>query len=364
MGWIALYDTDTSAFDLDGLGPRSEAGSEDGSRDDELVTRGTLVIESRVPNATKPRTLIRYERGGEWPFYVSLQVIPGGTLIFVLNQGGSVQHQVLNPSEAGRIDVLRLSVCWDSLARRGHLALERNDQQKVLLVPLSEPCPIQVRDLRALFQSGENRFIAPDVSLLALSDQIEPVGPMPSLCPDTPIATPGGYQPLRTLRRGDTVLTANGDIVPVLHKVTRVLPARGTTAPLYIRAPYFGLQKDIRVAPSQRLVLSGSEVEYLFGQEFVLAPAGALTGGHSVKPAHLGLTVTYSQLLLPTPEPILAGGTLVESLFIGRLHRKPHHLAASALAGLERSVLPDHGKARFTVLRPFDARILAERRVA
>ncbi len=364
MGWIALWDKETELFAPRGLRAGADAPDLLGAHEDDLVTRGTLVIETRMPSASRPRALLHYERGGSWPFHLSVQAIPGGGLIFVLNQGGCVIHHAIDSTDTGRQEILRLSYSWDAPARRGQIALEQNNSEVVRLIPLSAPPPLRVGDLRALFREGPHRFTAPDIGFLALSSRIEPVGPMPALVPDTPIATPQGYRPLREIRRGDLVVTPQGEAVPVLARVSRSVPARGMTRPLYIRAPYFGLGQDIFAAPSQRLVLSGSDVEYLFGHEAVLAPAAALTGGHSVLEARSGPVITYAQLLLPKHEPILAAGSVVESLYIGRLHRKADLLAASVLAGYDRARLPDHGRARLPVLRGFEARVLAERRAA
>ena len=43
--------------------------------------------------------------------------------------------------------------------------------------------------------------------------------------------------------------------------------------PIRLRAGYFGLTRDIAVSPNQKLVLRGSDVEYMFGREAVLVPA-------------------------------------------------------------------------------------------
>lgn len=364
MTWIALSDAEAQQFNARGLLGSRDCPALIGDHEDDLLVRGTLVIETQLPNSNRPRTLLLYERQDAWPFKLSLQAIPGGGLILIMNQGGSVLHQVLNISEQGRTDILRLTYSWDAPSRWGRLALEQSDREVLRLMQIDAPSPLRAGDLRAVFKSGPHRFLAPDVIYMALSTAIEPIGPLPSLSSDTPIATPQGFVPLRKLRRGDLVLSAQGEAVPVLHRLSRTVPARGSTRPLQIRAPYFGLQQDIFVAPSQRLLLTGSEVEYLFGSEAVLAPARHLTGGHSVKPARCGPLVTYSQLLLPEHQTIVAAGSLVQSLHIGRLRRKPALLNASVLAGLDRNGLPDHGRSSLPVLRPFDARILAERRVA
>ncbi len=187
---------------------------------------------------------------------------------------------------------------------------------------------------------------------------------MPSLAPKTQVATPNGYQEVGELRRGDLVLTADGKSVPDLQTLTRTVPAKGHFSPVLLRAPVFGLQQDIIVAPSQRLVISGSEVEYLFGRESVLVPAFHLLGGTSARAASHRLLTTYTQLLLPGHEALDAAGTVAESLYIGRLRRKKDQLNASLLANLDRNQLPDHGPSIFPVLRAFDALVLAEQRAA
>lgn len=362
MGWIGIADHDGGTFSLHGL-PRSATASPPLTPDDPMP-RGSLVIETRMPTSRRPRPLVYYDRPGAVPFHLSLQAIPGGGLTLVLNQGGEVLHRAINHSEAGRMDVLRITYSWDAPAGLGRLAIERTDRDNVLVAPVAAPQPLRISDARALMTDNARRYIAPDVLFLALSTDIEPVGPMPSLAPDTPIATPRGYRLAGDLKRGDTVLTPEGRVIPVLHTLSRTVPARGSFRPLRLRAPYFGLQRDITVAPSQRLVLSGSEVEYLFNQEAVLVEVNHLVGGTAVLPASTGPTVTYTQLLLPQHEAVIAAGTVVETLYVGRLRRRKEALQSSVLAGLDRHTLPEHGKSIYPVLGAFDAIVLAEQRAA
>jgi len=362
--WIAISDHDSFHYAPTGLGRPKDAPNLIDLSPGALMTRGSLVIETRLPVIHRPRHLVYYSRTGPCPLLLSLQAVPGGGLTLVLDQGGEVLHRTINHSETGRTDVLRITYSWDSHARWGQLALERTDRDDFLLVPVLRPRPLPVSDALALSRPGADRYLAPDVLYVALSDAIEPVGPMPSLMPDTPVATPNGYRQIREIQRGDTVLTPAGDSVPVLHVLSRQVPAMGSFCPVRMRAPYFGLQQDITIAPSQRLVLSGSEVEYLFGQESVLVPARHLTGSSGAVPAPAGPVVTYWQLLLPRHEALITAGTVTESLFIGRLRRKKYHLGASILAGLNRSALPEHGRSIHPVLAAFEAVTLAERRAA
>lgn len=364
MTWIAISDHDGFMIAPGGFGPPAGGPGLDDMPGDALMVRGSLVIETRVPTTRRPRPLVSYKRGGDWPLHLSLQVVPGGGLTLILDQGGEVLHRTINHSETGRADVMRITYSWDAHNRVGRLALERTDQDTVILLPVASPKPLRYSDALALIRPGEGRYVAPDVLYLALSTAIEPVGPMPSLMPDTPVATPKGYRPVCEMRRGDTVLTPEGETVPVLHVLSRQVPASGSFHPVRMRAPYFGLLQDITVAPSQRLVLSGSEVEYLFGRESVLVPACHLAGGTTAKIAVSGPVVTYWQLVLPDHQALLVAGTSAESLYIARLRRKKAELNASLLAGCDRNSLPEHGKLIHPVLRPFDAQILAEQRAA
>lgn len=360
--WIGISDHEGSLFDPSGLTDNKDGHSK--FDPDAMLVRGSLVIETRLPQSLKPQALLHVERGGGWPFHLSLQAIPGGGLTFLLNQGAGCHHCTTNSAEVGRTDLLRLTYSWDAPARFGQLAVERLDRGHLTLLPVDAPNPLRYADIQLLLDRGPQQYLSPDVLYLALSSNVEPVGPMPSMTPETPVATPNGYRPVGSLQRGDTVYIQNGDIVPVLHRVSRTVPARGSFRPVRLRAPFFGLQRDIVVSPAQRLVLTGSEVEYLFGSEAVLVEMSHLVGEPSVRLEPCGPTVTYDQLILPGHEPVVAAGTIAETLYVGRLRRKRDALFSSLLAGLDRQTLPEHGRPIFPVLNAFDSVVLAEQRAA
>lgn len=364
MAWLAVSSSQFNRFEPHGIGTGD--GSLTRKTDqDVLLVRGSLVIEMRLPSTQSPEPMVLFTQDGDWPVKLALRAVPGGGLNLILEQSGRLLHRTLNPFEAGRADLLRLTYSWDAPRRWGRLSLERVDGGQAQIVELQSPQPWRLADLRALLQPGPFRFVSSDVQYIALSDQVEPVGPMPSLAPETPIATPHGYRILSSLQRGDLVLSSEGATVPVLHVVQRQVPALGSFQSIRLRAPYFDLQQDIDVAPSQLLVLSGSEVEYLFGQQSVLVPARHLLATQTAFQPKIEHPLTsYMQLLLPDHAAPLAAGAVVESLFIGRLRRDRNRLAASLLAELDRSTLPEHGRSKYPVLRSFDATVLAERRVA
>ncbi|MEX0305709.1 MAG: Hint domain-containing protein [Leisingera sp.] len=357
MSWFSVSGGGRSWSDPQAL---MAAGVPDG---DSLLVRGSLMLEFHLPETARPEPLLLYSQGGDWPLRLGLQAVPGGGLSFVLEQSGAVLHQTLNPTSLGRTDGLRLTYAWDAPARRGRLTLERLDGSQMQAATLAGSKPWRLRDLQAL--TGPLGYTAPSVQYLALSSSMETAGPAPGLLPATPIATPEGYRLLSSLQRGDLVLTSGGEAVPVLQVVERRVPAMGSFAPVRLRAPYFGLLQDVTAAPFQRLVLSGSEVEYQFGQPAVLVPAGNLLGTGTALPGEAGAPlITYRQAVLPDHEPLLAAGAMTESLFLGRLRRDPERLAASLLAPLGAHALPEHRQPKFPVLRAFDAAVLAERRTA
>jgi Hint domain-containing protein len=364
LSWIALSTADADCFSTRGLGGDPAGAPLLGPGRDALMARGSLVFETRLSATHAPVPLVIFEQGGLGGFYLSVHSVPGGGLNMVLKQNDAVLTRTLNQSDAGRTDILRVTFSWDAPRRWGRLALERPESDRVAIVPVTAPRPMRVADMRALMQLGPNRYVAPEVLYLALSTVIEPVGAMPSLTAETPIATPEGYRPVADLKRGDLVVAHDGRSVPVLHKVCRTVPARGAFQPVQLRAPYFDLLQDITVGASQRLMLDGSDVEYLFGREEILIPSGHLTGTHSAIKADSGPVVTYTQILLPAHEAPIAAGCPVESLFIGRLRRNKTLLAASLLAQVDRKLLPEHAKSLCPVLPAFDAHFLAERRVA
>lgn len=359
MGWIGILDRDGGVFNAAGL------GNGKGQCDpDAMVPRGTLMLETSLSPDKKPQVLFAFQRHDPGHGHFSLQMLPGGGIVLIEQQGDDIRHATLKHDLNSRTGTLRLIYCWDAPGNWACLTLEQPEADMMQSVTLIPPRPIPMRDLRAIIMKPARCEMHPEVEFIALSSRVEPVGPMPGLTGSVQVATPDGPIYADKLRRGDLIETAAGERVPVLHTVRRTVPARGSFRPVLIRAPYFGLTRDIVVAPQQRLVMRGSEVEYMFGREAVLSPARHLVNGVSTLFANGPDLVTYNHLLLPGHEAILANGCAVESLYIGRLRRKPDMLAASVLCGINRSHLPEHPKPIWPVLKPFEAITLAMNRAA
>lgn len=369
MSWIGLLDSHRALFCADGLAQLC-AQSETGlprtlvSEQQQPMARGSMVLEMRASPYDRPQTLLAFRATEGHRPRLSLQAVPGGGVVLVMNREGHTCHGAVNLDTVGRADVLRVTYSWDLLAGAGRLSVEQPGTFRVAHRSIKAPIALSHEEIMACIKLSQTRELANDVTFVAFSNCIEPIGPMPSLCPQTPVMTDQGYRPVASLKRGDVVETSAGDLVPVLSNIMRTVPAAGHFTPIRLRAPFFGLAQDIVTSPTQRLVIGGSRVEYMFGSEYVLVPAGHLLHGNAATSAETLPLVTYCQLLLPDHAAVLVAGTYLESFDIGRLRRKRDILNASMLSTYPRAQLPEHSRTAYPVLREFDALTLAAQRAA
>lgn len=364
MSWIALSDQDRQIFDLGGIDGGNGGAARQALTPNSLLTRGSILFETKLPGDGRPRKLIGYHRDHPWVSSLSVQELPSGGIVLVVAQGKDVFHTVLKHGAVSQTETLRVTYSWDAPARWGRLAVERIASGQVFVQDFSDPKPLLLSDLRVMTLDPLQRQMDRGVTFFAISTGIEPVGPMPGLSASVPVLTAQGYRRASQIRRGDLIRSPGHGAQPVLAAIRRTVPARGSFSPVRLRAPYFGLQQDIVVGAEQRLRIGGSAVEYLFGKQNVLVPAGHLVNGVSAIRYDRAETVSYYQFLLPGNEPVLAAGAPLETLFMGRLRRNRDVIGASLLAGHDRSRLPEHAAPAFPVLDHFEANTLADLRAA
>ncbi|MBO9407386.1 Hint domain-containing protein [Shimia sp. R9_1] len=364
MSWIGLLDKSRALFCANGLAHLGVGAGADTGVDETPMTRGSVVLEMRASPYDRPQTLLAFRPVDGHGVRFSLQAVPGGGVVLVMNRAGRTCHGAVNLDTIGRADALRVTYSWDLTAGLGRLSVEQPGTFRVAHRSIKAPIALSPEDVKACTVLAETRTLANDVCFIAFSNRIEPIGPMPSLSPETPVMTDRGYQPVGSLQRGDVVQASTGDLVPVLSNIMRTVPAAGNFAPIRLRAPFFGLAQDIVTSPTQRLVIGGSRVEYMFGSEYVLVPAGHLLHGNAATSGGSTPLTTYCQLLLPDHAAVLVAGTYLESFDIGRLRRKREILKASMLSGYPRAKLPEHSRTAYPVLREFDALTLAAQRAA
>ena len=331
------------------------------------LPRGGLVTEIALPEDGCAPVILEAQTSHPDIQMLRLQAIPGEGISLIVNTPNGLFHDTIAHELRSRTDQLRITLNWGQGA---------GGKDAVLIVEHTEDDPIFVKDLEnfpglstALIaelsrQVGGFDDSSSEVIYVACAADPLPVGPAPTLCVNAPVITPRGVRPAGTLRRGDTVITASGEIVPVLQCLGGIVPARGAGLPIRLKAPYFGLTSDVIVAGTQRLIIGGSDVEYTFGCDEVLIPARHLVNGTAaVQEANRGFA-RYCQLILPEHDGLTIAGTVMESAYLGRMRRQKELFPHTTLAGFSRNELPEHAASSAQVLRPFEAITLAGLRAA
>lgn len=367
MSWIGLTDQTTALFQQEGISRPSGANQKQLGPAD-LLPSGALMLETGLPVHGRQVDVLSYDFQTPWKRSFCMCFMPDASVSVTATQGDAVSTGQLHHGIAGDRSTLRITFQWNAPERQAWFSVRELDGGRHHIAAVANPVPLGLGDLQQLAGAlgtgiqGRRAAINPDVDYLALSDQTVPVGPMPSIAPDTPVLTARGYRRIDVLQRGDLVITSHGDQVPVLANIHCAMPARGYFRPVRLRAPYFGLQQDIVVAADQRLCVYGSDVEFLFGKAGALIPARHLVDGVSAYFVGSGPIVTWHQLLLPRNETIIAAGAALQSFYIGRLRRRPDLMAQSLLAEYERSRLPEHARPVFPVLKSYEAVTLVQHR--
>lgn len=154
------------------------------------------------------------------------------------------------------------------------------------------------------------------VAYAGLANHPLPETPLPGLGLNTRVETPKGPLPVSHLRPEMEVLTASGAVQTVRWVGQSEQMARGPSAPILLRAPYFGLAEDILVTRNQRLLLAGSEVEYLFGDEQVLARVEDIRRANAAQICLEHPTVTTCHVLLDDHDCLLAGRCALDTAML------------------------------------------------
>lgn len=329
-----------------------------------LIETGALVIEAPLPSDRRAATLLEVASLHPEPCLLRIQSIPGEGFSVLINSGASVFHALISHTLQARTDSFRLTLNWDAISGDGFLSIEHPGDDALFTRDLAGCIALPGALILGALSEMRDPKVVQNLSYIGFHQGPISVGPTPTLDYHTPVLTPHGYRKIGVMKPGDTVVSAGGDIVPVLGVFKKVTPAFGSYAPVRLRAPYFGLQSDLVMAGTQRLIVGGSDVEYTFGQDEVLIPAHHLINGTAAIAQPATGTMTYFQLLLPENEAFIASELSLESLFIGRLRRRKDIFRHTSLATLPRNLLPEHAAAVGQILRPYEAITLAAMRAA
>jgi len=357
MSWIGLKTTDHSYFDAGGLA--TPARKVDVPDDHAFLPRGTLLAEFTHHPVTARRNLLRYAVRSPWPSSLTICADPDGTFHLLQGQGDRSCAASL-PTDLVETDAtIHVSFAWDAPARLGVFSIWVPDAGKLFQTEFRGPLPLSVKDADHLMAVRPTHLRIEDFGFLAVSSAIEPAGPAPNICAGAALTTPHGATAIEDLKPGQMIITHSGDVAQVRWVGFQDLPAVGRFTPLSLRSPYHGLCEDITVSTEARLILSGSEIEYLFGEEAVAVNVGHLADRQSVRINLNGPVVRYYQVLLDTASVMNVNGAAIESFDAQPILADPHNVRHSVLRTIPAELLPQDTGLAMPVLRDFEALTLA-----
>ena len=156
----------------------------------------------------------------------------------------------------------------------------------------------------------------------------------------TLIDTPEGPRAVESLQPGDRVVVSTGESLPILWCGASELTWPGSPENLRPYAVAQGAltnglpRRDLVVSPQHKVLMSGPEVNALFGVPEVLAPVKGLAALPGVRLMRGKKTVTYHHILLERHEVIFSEGAPTESFYPGTTASQM--LGKEQMAAIER----------------------------
>ena len=311
-GWIALSDRNDS--------PVVTPGS--------LIERGVFVMEFALP-VRDGVVLLNQQTDDEWPRTLSVFLDETAGLMILHRQGQTVRRHVLPgplPLAAG---VARISFTFDAPERRWQMQLEVLGHDEPVRAIGRDPLPMRLDDLQGLCAGRGMIQRHPAVLWFGATMGAALPERAPWIGLNTRVDTPKGAVPAGSLRPGDLILTLDDGPLPLLRVTHRTLPSAGFFAPVLLRAPFYGADRDLLVSADQPVMLSGTLVEYHFGEDEVLIPAGALIDGRKALAEHRRAVTRSVALDLGCPALFTADGCVLMSDGANRLIAPPRRILAS-----------------------------------
>ena len=118
LNWIATRTQDAVAFNPDGLGSLGAARSVGR----ELLSRGSILIETKTRALSHPVNLIRYGVIDPWPSGLTICLEPGGIVRLVMRHGGRNLETSLKTGLGSKIETAHIAYIWDAVSYT-HLTL-------------------------------------------------------------------------------------------------------------------------------------------------------------------------------------------------------------------------------------------------
>lgn len=280
----------------------------------DALEAGLFVLEYRLP-ILEPVVLLQFQ--ADQPFARGFSVFfdPVAGISILHRQGSELRRHRLPGPIYQRQGIGRLTFAFDVARQSWRLshAMLGEAPGEGQSIQGSQLLPVLTGDLHALacdgpecrrhaavlwFGLSQNRALPPRAAWVGLN---------------TPIDTRRGPVRAGLLRPGDMIATLEDGFQPLRAVTRQSFPSRGSFAPVVLRSPFFGETTDLLVSADQLVLISGASVEYLFGVDEALIPAGALCDDRvAVKDDRRALTDAV-MLDMGSPQAIVADGCCLVS---------------------------------------------------
>jgi hypothetical protein len=246
-----------------------------------LLGDGSFVLEFELP-LTQPTVLLDFQATEGWPRALSIFADPLAGIALLHRQGDRLaRHALPGPLSMNGTGSARLVFGWNAPSRAWTLRLEDEAGDLIRDTRGRDPMPLQLADLLAICGEDWDNLQHRSVLWFGVRRGNDPVMRTPWIGLNTPVSTDRGPCRATDLRPGDRILTSGGQYAPLLSIRHFEAPSRGSFSPVLLRAPYFGQEVDLLVSANQLIRLVGATVEYLFGEDEVLAEARHLVDGRA-----------------------------------------------------------------------------------
>lgn len=352
LNWIGTRTQEEGVFNPAGLGcVRSDV-----PMGFDLLTSGSLMLEVTVRPRHHPVNLLRFGALDPWPSGLTICLEPDGTVRLMMRQGARHLETALKTKLGSKVQTVHITYIWDAPSRKGCLSAHIPDHGVLWQTDVLSPFPLSMRDAERLMMDRSTSVIDSEVNFVAIADAPCPLGPIPGILGTAAVDTPNGPVMLRDIVAGDYVNVQSGEPVRVLWAGQATVPTLGRFAPMTLRRPYMGLWDDLVAARDQRACLSGSEVEYLFGEERVTTAIRHLEVRNCAEPTRpKPPVITYHQILLETHEIITVNGATVESFDGSAVLDAPALIKTSVLADMPPELRPRRVGLAAPVLQGYEA---------
>ena len=293
-----------------------------------VLNRGTLVVELSWPLPVG--VLLDWRSQGQ---ALSLFHHPASGIGLLWRDGGALRRFLL--PGALRLDgrLARLAFRWSRAQSRWTMRLDDGRDTPVAATAGLNPPGFAAAALAALCAGQGVTRRESSVLWFGVMQGERPPARLPWIGIAAPVMTAGGPVSAGLLRPGQWIATRDAGPVRLraLHRMD--MPSRGSHAAIVLRAPWHARQTDLLVSADQPVALGGLEAEYLFGEEEVLVPAGALVDGRSALADNRRATAPGVSLDLGDRHLIDCGGACLLSA---------HHGPAAATPPPPLRVLQDY----------------------